>query len=252
MLIYIDFIMIYMLLSRKDFVNLCTQSILYTRNQLTVKNQLSGYKKFHGEIKENDYFSKHVRTPLTNTHKDEYMYRHDLLKHVGLGNCHELADFLLIETGKEIERHNALARIRIVRSMQIDHVYLEIKIKLQGENDYSLWEVDAWDPRVIDISARPDGSIKNHEFLDYGYSAKVDNSVYTDEINYRHRYTFFDTIPIPKEGPPLREATPEGEMIDKHANLYMDYTIDDSINKGKIPSSGKNLGYLQKVSSWQQ
>lgn len=60
------------------------------------------------------------------------MYRHDLLRHVGLGNCHELADFLLVEIGREIQRHNALARIRIVSSMKFDHVYLEIKIKLLG------------------------------------------------------------------------------------------------------------------------
>jgi hypothetical protein len=136
--------------------------------------------------------------------------------------------------------------------VKVDHVYLEIKIKLQGENDYSFWEVDAWDPRIIDISTRPNGSIKNHESLDYGYSTETSNSVYTDEINYRRRYKFFNTtIPTPKEGPPFREATPEREMLDKHDHLYRDYTIDDSINKGKIPSSGDKLSYLQQVSSWQ-
>ena len=40
-------------LSREDFVNICTQAIFYTREQLTINNQLSGYKKFHREIKEN-------------------------------------------------------------------------------------------------------------------------------------------------------------------------------------------------------
>jgi hypothetical protein len=239
-------------LSRKNFVNICTQAILYTRNQLTINNQLSGYKKFHQEIKENNYFSSNVRDPLTNTREDEYMYRHDLIKHVGLGNCHELADFLLIEIGREIERHNAVARIRIVTSMRFDHVYMEIRIQLEDENDYSLWEVDAWDPRIMDISTRPNGSIKNYESLDYGYSTKTKNSVYTDEINYRRRYNnFFSAIPTPKEGGSLREATPEREMLDKHSHLYMDYTIEDSMDEGKIPSSGDELGYLQQVSSWQ-
>ncbi len=240
-----------MLLARKDFVNICTQAIFYTRNQLTINNQLSGYKKFHREIKENNYFSNNVRDPLINTREDEYMYRHDLLRHVGLGNCHELADFLLVEIGKEIERQNALARIRIVSSMKFDHVYLEIKIKLLGEIDYSLWEVDAWDPRIIDISTRPNGSIKNYESLDYGYSTETSNSVYTDEINYSNRYKFFNTIPTPNKGCPLREATPEREMLDKHDHLYMDYTIEDSISEGKIPSSGDRLSYLQQASGWQ-
>lgn len=238
-------------LSREDFVNICTQAIFYTREQLTINNQLSGYKKFHREIKENKYFTNNVRDPLINTREDEYMYRHDLLKHVALGNCHELADFLLVEIGKEVERQNALARIRIVKSMKADHVYLEIRIKLQGENDYSLWEVDAWDPRIIDISARPNGSIKNYESLDYGYSTITKNTVFTDDINYNQRYTFFNSIPKPRVGRPLGEATPEREMLDKHDHLYADYMIEDSIKEGKIPSFDGNLRYLQQVSSWQ-
>lgn len=53
-----------MLLARKDFVNICTQAIFNTRKQLTINNQLSGYIKFHREIKENNYFSNNVRDPL--------------------------------------------------------------------------------------------------------------------------------------------------------------------------------------------
>lgn len=241
-----------MSLSRKDFVNLCAEAIFYTRKQLTINNQLSGYKKFHKEIKENNYFLKNVRDPLINTREDEYIFRHDLLQHVGLGHCNELADFLLVEIGKEIERRNALARICIVSSMKVDHVYLEIRIKLQGENDYSLWEVDAWDPRVIDISTRPDGSIKNYESLDYGYSTKTKNSVFTDKIDYSQRYTFFHSIPKPREGPPVKEATPDRDMLKKHSPfLFEDYMIGDSINEEKIPSSDGDLQYLQKVSKWQ-
>lgn len=76
------------LLSRENFVNICTQAIVLTRDKITISNQLSGYKKYHQEIKENDYFYKNVREPLENTNKNDYIYRHNLLEHVGLGNCH--------------------------------------------------------------------------------------------------------------------------------------------------------------------
>ncbi|BCA96229.1 hypothetical protein TUM19329_25900 [Legionella antarctica] len=104
---------------------------------------------------------------------------------------------------------------------------------------------------LIDISTRPDGSIKNYESLCYGYSTETKNSVYTDEINYKNRYGLFKRIPAPREGRPLRGANPEKEMLDKHDHLYEDYTIEASIDKGKITSSDGTLHYLQQVSSWQ-
>ncbi|AHE66194.1 hypothetical protein [Legionella oakridgensis] len=238
------------LLSREQFVKLCTEAILYTRNTITINNQISGYKKFHREIKENHYFFANVRASLIDTREHEYMYRHDLLAHVGLGHCHELADFLLVEIGKALELKGAFARIRIVRSVKYDHVYLEIKIQLKDEKDYSYWEVDAWDPRVIDISTRPDGSIKNHEALEYGYSADVKNSVYSDEINYQQRFTFFGGIPKPLPGAPNGRATPEAEMLDKHAEMYSDYTMEEAMENGKLDPSGQ-IHYLQEVSKWQ-
>lgn len=239
------------LLSRENFVNICTQAIVLTRDKITISNQLSGYKKYHQEIKENDYFYKNVREPLENTNKNDYIYRHNLLEHVGLGNCHELADFLLVEIAKKIDSHGARARIRIVNSVKKDHVYLEIKIKLKSEKDYSLWEVDAWDPRIIDISTRPNNSIKNHEFLDYGYSTTIKNSVYTNEINYAQRYSFFNKIPKPLTGNSSGLATPEWDILDKHAHLYSDHTIEEAIEDGKLDPSGQ-LHYLQKPSDWQK
>lgn len=237
------------LLSREQFVGICTQAILDTRAKIEINNQISGYKKYHQENKENQYFTN-VRKRILNTSHDDYMYRHDLVEHVGLGNCRELADFLLIEIAMKIEYMGAHARIRIVRSMVADHCYLEIKIRLNGECSESVWEVDAWDPRVIDISTRPDGTIKNYESLDYGYSADVWHTVYSDQINYRHRFHFFGSIPKPRPGKPLKAATLEEEMLGAHPELYSDYTMRESMEKGTIDPSG-TLGYLQQASRWQ-
>lgn len=239
------------LLTREQFVVICTQAISKTREKVTIRNQLSGYKKYHQEIKENAYFSQNVRTPLKKTDEDEYMARHALIGHVGLGNCHELADFLLVEIAREIDKQGACARIRIVESLKYDHVYLEIKIQLNDERTSSYWEVDAWDPRIIDISTRPNGSIKNHESLTYGYSTDTLHSTYSDEINYQNKCTFFSQIPKPQRGRPLKEATPEREMLDKHDGLYDDFTLEDAIETGSFDPSGR-IHYLQKVSNWQR
>lgn len=243
-------VVIMVLLSREAFVAICTQAILDTREKIAISNQKGGYIKYHREIKENNYFSKNVRGPLIDTEKNEYKYRHDLIEYVGMGNCHELADYLLVEIGKEIDRLDANARIRIVGSVKYDHVYLEIKIRLKDEKDYSLWEVDAWDPRIIDISTRPDGSIKNHESLVYGYSADTKNSVYTNEINYKRKYTFFKTMPQPIPGAPMGNATPEREVVSKNAQVYDDYTLEESMDAELFDSSG-GVHYLQQVSGWQ-
>lgn len=244
------------LLSREHFVDICNRAILKTREKISINNQLSGYKKYYQEITQRDYFSKNVRAPLGEVGEHAYIYRHDLIEHVGLGNCHELADYLLVEIGKEIDYNRTCARIRIVKCNKMDHVYLEIRIKLEGELDYSLWEVDAWDPRIIDISTRPDGSIKNHESLAYGYSVKARNSIYTSEIDYRKRYSFFRIIPKPIAGEyPFGDSSSEPlsdvEMLDENKYLYSDYTIDESMDEGKLDPSGE-LHYLQQCSSWQR
>lgn len=238
------------LLSRIDFVSICSQAILLTRDKIAINNQLSGYLKYHQEIKEKNYFLHNVREPLIHSGEHEYMYRHDLLKHTGLGNCNELADFLLVEIGNQIDLRGAVARMRVVESKEYDHVYLEIRIQLKGEKDYSYWEVDAWDPRIIDISPRPNGSIKNQESLDYGYSVIVKNSIFSDEIDYGRRYSFFTMIPKPKEGSPSGNATPPREILDKHGHLYDDHSLEDAIRDQKIAPEGE-LHYLQQPSFWQ-
>ncbi|WP_131782095.1 hypothetical protein [Legionella gresilensis] len=236
-------------LTRKKFVELCNQAIFYTRDHIAINNQKSGYQKFHREIKENNYFSTIARPPLKNSLEHAYIYRHDFIEYTGIGNCHELADYLLVEIGKRIEAYNATARLRVVKSKEVDHVYIEVLIQLENEIEFSRWEVDAWDPRIIDISTRPDGSIKNSEYLNYGYEVSVKNSIYTDEINYNRKYTFFHT-PKPIPGPPNQDATPEREILTKHPGLYRDYTLQKAIAAGKLDEDGK-IHYLQKASDWQ-
>ncbi|STX52633.1 Uncharacterised protein [Legionella busanensis] len=239
-----------MLLTRKQFVELCNRAIFYTREKITIRNQKSGYQNYHRELKENRYFSINVRPPLINSSEHSYIYRHDFIEYTGLGNCHELAHFLLVEIGKRIEAYNATARLRVVSSKKFDHVYIEVLIQLANEIEVSRWEVDAWDPRIIDISIRPDGSIKNSEYLDYGYAVFTLNSIYSHEINYQKRYTFFQNPPKPIPGPPDLNATPEREILDKHPDLYRDYTLEESIKEGKIDPDG-SIHYLQKASTWQ-
>ncbi len=238
-------------LSRAQFVAICTQAILNTKATVVAENQLSGYKKYHAETKENKYLDSLVRPRALSTLPEDYIYRHDLIEHFGLGRCHELADFLLVEIARDINAMSAVARIQMVFSARYDHTYLEVKIHLEGERSSSLWEVDAWDPRIIDISERPDGTIKNHEALDYGYSAGIEHTVSTDQINYHRRYHFFGVIPKPIPGRATRGATPDREMLEQHLWLYDDYTIEEAVAEGKIDPSG-SLGYLQRVSSWQR
>ncbi|WP_419419404.1 hypothetical protein ACNVED_12930 [Legionella sp. D16C41] len=246
-------------LTRKQFVKICTQAIFNTRSKITINNQKSGYQKFHWEIKENDYFYAKAR-PALKGNKDP-VFLHDAIEHIGLGNCNELADYLLVEIGKEINNFNnsnnnnnnnndnAIAKMSIIRSKKVDHVYVEIFIQLADEKHPSLWEVDAWDPRIIDVSRRPDGSIKNVEALDYGYEVKVRASFSSDKIDYHKEYSFFN-VSKPKPGCSTGNCTPEREILRKHRDLYSDYTIEEAVKKKKLDPDGE-IHYLQKASDWQ-
>lgn len=236
------------LLTREQFVQICTDAILYTRDTITIANQLSGYKKYHGEIKENWYdesMRKYQRENIKNI-----VDTHKFLAHVGLGRCHELADFLLVEIGNRIERKGAAATLKIVSSRKADHIYVHVQLRLADEIKPSCWEVDAWDPRIIDISRRPDYSIKNIDFLDYGVEYNTLLKIQSYQLNYNANINF-SFIDKPQPGPPGGDATPERQMTKKHEWLYSDHTVEEAIQQGKIASSGK-LHYLQKVSTWQR
>ncbi|QRN04204.1 hypothetical protein GH742_10140 [Legionella sp. MW5194] len=130
--------------------------------------------------------------------------------------------------GQRIHTAGEVADITVVKSSLIDHGYLQVSLQLQDEKTPSIWEMDAWDPRIIDISPRPDGSIKNREMLDYGYPAVVHESVSSDALDYRIQFLFTDT-PKPEEGQAEGRCTPISEMLSKHAALYSDHTLDKAL-----------------------
>lgn len=240
-----------MKLSREQFVKLCTEAIFVTKTRITIRNQKSGYIKFHKEIKNNHYFKEKVRGTLSRYKQNDFMQRHALIDHTGLGNCNELATYLAVEIGERINNNDALARILVVSSKMKDHVYLEIKIKLLNETGYSYWEVDAWDPRIIDISTRPDGTVKNKQALEtYGYAINIKATMNTNEINYNNKYSFAQ-IPKPIEGRPEREATPDDNIAHRERKIYRDYTLEKAYEEKKLDPCG-NIHYLQRVSFWQK
>ncbi|MDX1836735.1 hypothetical protein DIZ81_00050 [Legionella taurinensis] len=236
-------------LTRLQFVELCAEAIASTREKVTVGNQLSGYIKFHREIKQG-YFENTIRVLIDAIPPNDYVQVHDLIEHGGIGYCREVAWHLLVEVGQRIHTAGEVADITVVKSSLIDHGYLHVSLQLQDEKTPSVWEIDAWDPRIIDISPRPDGSIKNRELLDYGYPALVYESVSSNALDYRIQFLFTDT-PKPLEGQAEGRCTPVSEMLTKHAALYSDHTLDKALARKKIPPEG-TLHYLQKVSIWQK
>lgn len=166
-----------------------------------------------------------------------------------------MASYLLVEIARAIKSHDANASIWVVESERVDHWYLEIKIQLKDELSHSVWEVDAWDPRIIDISTRPDGSIKNRASLKYGYSAKRIWRIEADNISFKkskltHPH-FFETIKKPIAGVPSRASTPERMILDKHKHLHSDFTLEDAYEKKKRDPQGQ-IHSLQRVSFWQR
>lgn len=234
-------------LTRLHFVELCAEAIASTRKKVTVGNQLSGYVKFHKEIK-NGYFEDTIR-PLIEALGD-YIQVHALIEHAGIGYCREVAWHLLVELGQRIHTAGEIATITVVKSSLIDHGYLQVTLQLNHEKTASVWEIDAWDPRIIDISPRPDESIKNLEYLQYGYPALVYETISSDALDYTTQFLFTET-PKPEEGQPDGSCTPVRDMLTKHTGLYSDHTLDKALALKKIPPAGV-LHYMQKVSIWQK
>ena len=142
--------------------------------------------------------------------------------------------------------------IKVVSSLECDHVYNEVKIKLFDEKYESKWEVDAWDPRIIDISKRYDGSVKNISSLDYGYRVEVINTFFVHELKgVATPPVMFTDLRKVQSSIPVRSPTPEAEILTKHPRIYDDYTIEKALKKRKLCKSN-SLGYLQKASNWQK
>ncbi|KTC78402.1 hypothetical protein [Legionella brunensis] len=240
------------MISREEFVKACTYAIQKTREKIAITNQVSGYQKFHGEIKENQYF-ENCRTMMNSNERTQgynLFFQHDLIEYTGLGNCHELAEYLCVELLSVLKQHKANARLRIVSSRESDHVYLHVRVLLKGECDASLWEVDAWDPRILDITQRPNGTIKNKEFLNYGDKPELKYAIGTDEVPHKiSKYSFF-SLPKPVVGEPKGDATPVWQFTEKHDFMYDDYTLEEAYKSGKLNPQGDVL-YMQQISSWQ-
>lgn len=72
--------------------------------------------------------------------------------------------------------------------------------------------------RIINVSPRPDGSIKNSEFLRYAYPALAYESISSDALDYSIQFLFTDA-PKPEEGEPDGSRTPVSDMLTKQSPL---------------------------------
>lgn len=238
-------------ITREKFVEICTKAILKTRENISIQNQLSGYKKYHEEIK-NGYFSRSRFVMTKNEFNNGYSLtdQYTIIKQTKMGNCEELAEYLSYKIMKKLKKEDVAADVCIVKSDEIDHVYLRVQIRLEGEKESSVWEVDAWDPRIIDASLRADGTRKNAEALGYG-PVREKRRFKTDKfyIKKENKNAFF-YMTGPKEGSPMRDSTPEIDMLDKHEKLYSDKTVENAFKNKKLDKDGE-IHFLQRKSSWQ-
>lgn len=107
-----------------------------------------------------------------------------------MGHCQEVAEYLLVELCRELHNRRISALLKIIDSQKYDHIFLEVVIHLENENAPSYWEVDAWARRIIDVSTRPDGSIKNENELKYGFSGTVFKLHTLDFVESEKKLTF--------------------------------------------------------------
>lgn len=240
------------MIDRKTFVKICTESIFETRTDIAIANQVSGYKKFHKELRDNRYLKKSRKIGKQKMRTEGYsiFFQYALVKHTKLGNCDELAQYLSIKIVKKLALLNAAANVDIHFSKEVPHVYLNISIQLKDENAPSRWEVDAWDPRIIDISKRPDGSIKNLELLEYGTEPGTMSSFTVHDYISRPKISFLFDIPKPVEGSSNGNMTPD-HVIAEREHMYNDYTLEDAYRHKMLDDEGE-IRYPQKASTWQK
>lgn len=244
-----------MSISRWKFLQICNNAIHKSRKNVCIDNQLSGYIAFHNETKTNDFINEQSRkryyefTDWNNNYG--LAYSHDLVEYTGLGRCIELADYLAYEILKKLKSHEIEdATVKMVNdnSEEIDHTYIHLEIILEGEIK-TLWELDAWDPRIIDITPSPKtNKNRNIEDLTYGTCVKYGVSLKPNEINFNLRHHFIFNKPV--KGEPERESTPEPKMIEKHNDwLFDDYSIERAVQKGKIFSKKRKFDHLDAIDS---
>lgn len=227
------------MIDRAEFVRICTQEIQKARKKITVGNQLSGYKKYHREIKENNYIKRCRDLISSETRKSKcrtpLFMAYEIIKHYKIGNCGEFAKYLSVKIAKKLNKKNVRAQIDVVGSKEFDHAYVRVQLRLAGEKHFSEWEIDAWDPRIIDITTKKDGSRKNEPDLDYGINPYVNYSIDVSKLPDDEMPEF--SLPAPIPGKPERCPTPEGEMLDKHRWLYTDKTVEIAIEEEVLSAS---------------
>ena len=99
------------MIDRRTFISICFDAIKATREHIIIGNQISGYKKCHHEIRDNDFLHLNVLKNLNKVGVDDCELKHHIIDTVGLAHCHEVADYLLIEIAKRLRRVNARAKI---------------------------------------------------------------------------------------------------------------------------------------------
>lgn len=241
------------MITREEFVKLSTEAIVKTRNDIVIRNQMGGYLEYHREIKEQDYFT-YCRDMMI---KSEKMFgyslfnQYELIKKAKMGSCNEISEYLSVEIIMRLQQKNVDAELFILHSKMIDHMYLHVKISLENEKSSSLWEIDAWDPRIIDVSSRPNGTIKNNNSLFYGTDTEVVHATSAKKLKRKRTndnlYLFFRE---PIKGRPERDATPERDIFEKHPKIYEDYTLEQAYEDKMLDIEG-NIRFLQRKSNWQ-
>lgn len=237
-------------ITREKFIEICNEAIHKTCQDVVPGNQLSGYIQFHNAIK-NDFIDKVLRPALFKTQVDDYALRHAIIKKAGVGNCYERAYYLAVELTRRLTQAGTQAVIFLVASKTVDHVFNRVEIKLQGELKPSLWEVDAWDPRIIDITQRPNKTRKNAEFLKYGEEVNIKRFFSTADFQEITPAQAIPAIKPPEKGRALRSPTPEPDMLAKHDWLYSDQTVKAAYKAHSLCTPAK-MHYMQKISLWQK
>lgn len=242
--------MLTMMMTREQFVQLCTQIIQQSRDEITIVNQLDGYKKYHREMKENKYIEKVrdvVRKDVCKNGLDP-INQQRIIQKGGIAMCGDMASYLVGQLLLALKDKRVEATLRIIYSVTHDHAYAHILIRLAGEKKASLWEIDSWHPRLIDISRQPDGRIKNEDKLTYGTCPRV---IYETQTQAYHPYRDTPTLFKAKPGYSKRSVTPEKNMLRKHAWLYSNHTLDKAYANDELDSLGE-ICEPQHASFWQK
>src|SRR3990167_634914 len=244
------------LLTRNQFVKLCTDAIKKTKRNICADNQLSGYKRFHRETRDNHYIERFrtIRNEYEPTYDYSLFVNAKIIEHIGIGRCYELAEYLGATILAMLKKAHAEATINIVSSKVYDHSYVQIDIQLKNETVESRWEVDAWDPRLIDITTNlNDLTFKNVLVLIEMYGIEID-TYYSMTTEDYERKKYSHLLPVffkPQAGPPSEDETDEDEMLVKNEEfLYSDRTLARAYRCGLLHPHGK-IQALQKPSDWQ-